>query len=142
MKTKPNTSMKIKKKLLKWKHHTLEDGENRDPKIPEEEEEEGWDWLDPKSSEVKEEEEFTCFFPSIFPCIKNLWLNTWNKGRFLCKDNPTNKHQSPLKEHNLKIKKTQLRFFVGNKQNRQQREGRKTEENKTRKGRDTWKGCS
>ena len=41
---------------------TFEDGAKIDPKIPEE----GEDSLDPNSSEVKEQPQPTCFFPSIF----------------------------------------------------------------------------
>lgn len=87
--------------------HTLDDGENIDSKIPEAGG--GCDSLDPKSSEVKEEEEPICFFPSIFLlphynlCVKNLCLNPSNKVRLLCKDNPTKKHQPPFK-NNLKLR--------------------------------------
>lgn len=53
-------------KVLKLNTHTLDDGgEKMDPKIPEEEE--GRDSLDPKSSEVNEEEAPFCLFPSILP---------------------------------------------------------------------------
>ena len=42
-------------KIKPNKHHTLGGGGNIDSKIPEAED--FWNWLDPKSSEVKEEEE-------------------------------------------------------------------------------------
>lgn len=64
-KTKTTKCKRIKTKQgVEMKKHTLVDGgEKMDPKIPEEEE--GWDSLDPKSSEVNEEQVPFCLFPSI-----------------------------------------------------------------------------
>ena len=87
-----------------------------DPKIPEEEE--GRDSLDPKSSEVNEEEAPFCLFPSILPkkqnfCIKITTLNQKEcVGVLLYRDNPTKLHQPPP-EKGLKMRKKNT-FISGN----------------------------
>lgn len=79
---------------------TLEEGENIEPRIPEDED--GCESLEPKSSEVREEYEPTCLLPSIIVPTLNLYVKSLNlyMGFDLNIDNPTKIHPPPPNREN------------------------------------------
>lgn len=107
---------------------TLGDGgENIEPKISEVEDG-WWDSLDPKSSEVNEEEVPFWFFPSILSLKKKkenhsieINTSTQSKSLFILQNTP-----KLLAEKGLKMRRTQLPFLLGNKQTKL-KEGKKGE---------------
>lgn len=123
---------------------TFDEGANIDPKIPDEDE----DSLEPKSSEVKEEDDPICLLPSIFsvistqnpPPLLSLYIPQSLKGKviYVCLFEATVKKKPTKKKIKLK-EQTVIRFgLLRNKQKARETKITPPRKKKYRETRERW----